>query len=662
MKNKFLYIVSAVLIGATAIVAVNCNNNDEKKILVTELTLDRTAAVLNQINDFVQLNATVKPGEATNKTLDWKSDKPNIAEVDRNGKVTAKSDGEANITATTTDGSALSASCKVTVNTVPPEVPVESVTFDGESNILVELALNGENNEIQLTATVLPENATVKNVVWDVNPTGIVEINNGKLTAKGKGEATITVISESDAAKFATCKVTVVVLVESVEIEGGDVTINVLEEKRTLTAKVLPENASNAEVTWSTSAADKVAVNAATGEITAKDWGEATITATLKDDPTQKATCKVKVERVSVSSVEIEGGNISMSILEEKKTLTATVLPSNATNKTVAWSTSDASKVAVNTATGEITAKDWGTATITATSNENSEKKASITVTVEPVLVTGISLNKTSTTVRAGEVETLTVNYTPANASFKDNSYIGWVSDNNTFATVDNTGKVTGVAQGNAVITATYTCPRTSATFTAQCTVKVPEPGLIFEVDFEDGTQFFTSYSCGASNVFAYGTTNNAEPLEVVEMPFIGQKALWINILYPGAAFYSEASYIFPASFCEQVRLSRRIKFDVWFSKADLERSNSNCGWAFEGWPKVDDTEWLQELGLNRNNLRNNSILVNNEYYKSTIDYDFNNYPNFRRAECGGLILWLNQYGFRIDDNMYLSSIRLYDR
>ena len=81
---------------------------------VTIVALDRATVSLG-VNDAIQLKATVKPDSATDKTVTWVSDNTNVATVDAKGKVTAKAEGTANITAIANDGSGKKATCKVTV-------------------------------------------------------------------------------------------------------------------------------------------------------------------------------------------------------------------------------------------------------------------------------------------------------------------------------------------------------------------------------------------------------------------------------------------------------------------------------------------------------------------------------------------------------------------
>ena len=140
--------------------------------------------------------------------------------------------------------------------------------------------------------------------------------------------------------------------------------------------------------------------------------------------------------------------------------------PSDATNKNVTWSTSDASIATVTD--GVVTAVAPGTATITVTTEDgNKTATCAVTVTAATVPVTGVTLNKTSTSLYVGDTETLTPTITPDNATNKN---VTWSSDDTSVATVDASGLVTAVARGTAVITATAA---DGSGASASCTVTV---------------------------------------------------------------------------------------------------------------------------------------------------------------------------------------------
>ena len=166
---------------------------------------------------------------------------------------------------------------------------------------------------------------------------------------------------------------------------------------------------------------------------------------------------------VAVTGVSLNKTATTM-LKGNKETITATVAPSNAANKTVTWSTSNAGIATV--ASGEITAIAKGTAVITVTTADGSKTAAcNVTVSDTAVAVTSLALNKTSTSITAGNTEKLTATITPSGAT---NQNVTWSSSNTAIATVSG-GTVTAVSAGTATITVTTTDGRKTAT----CTVTV---------------------------------------------------------------------------------------------------------------------------------------------------------------------------------------------
>ena len=257
----------------------------------------------------------------------------------------------------------------------PTVVPVTSVQI-GSSSLALE---PGET--ANLTATVLPSNATDKSVSWSSNNTGVATVdNNGKVTAVAAGSAVITVTT-TDGGKTATCNVTVTnpaVPVQSVSLDKTELSLNV-GENATLTATVMPANADNKAVTWSSNNTSVATVDN-TGKVTAVAAGSAVITVTTTDGG-KTATCTVTVTNpdIPVQSVSLNKTELSL-IIGENATLIATVLPENAVNKAVTWSSSNTAIATVD-ANGKVTAVAAGEAIITVTTTDGG-KTATCTVTV----------------------------------------------------------------------------------------------------------------------------------------------------------------------------------------------------------------------------------------------------------------------------------------
>ena len=161
------------------------------------ISLDKTSLTLH-CNESQQLTATVLPADAS-QALTWTSSDESVATVSQSGLVSAVAAGHAVITATTTDGTDLSASCNVTVLQVLAESIQLNVTTAG---------LN-EGSTLQLTATVLPEECDNKNVIWASNNPSVVTVDsNGLVTTHSVGTATITAITTDGSNLSTSCTVT----------------------------------------------------------------------------------------------------------------------------------------------------------------------------------------------------------------------------------------------------------------------------------------------------------------------------------------------------------------------------------------------------------------------------------------------------------------------
>ena len=164
---------------------------------VTDITLSETEKELTEGETFT-LTATVNPADATNPAIEWSSSDVAVATVDENGVVTAVSEGEATVTATSVADPTKTASCKVVVK--KPFIAVEGITLS-ETTAKLEIG-----STITLTATVSPENATEPAVTWSSDNTAVATVEDGVVTAVSVGEAIITAKAGEMTAE---CKVTV---------------------------------------------------------------------------------------------------------------------------------------------------------------------------------------------------------------------------------------------------------------------------------------------------------------------------------------------------------------------------------------------------------------------------------------------------------------------
>ena len=179
--------------------------------------------------------------------------------------------------------------------------------------------------------------------------------------------------------------------------------------------------------------------------------------------------------------------------------LTATEAPANATNQKVSWASSDQTKATVS-ASGLVTAVAAGPATITVTTVDGSFT-ATCTVTVAAAIpVTGVTLNKTSTTIIVGATEQLTATVAPANAT-NQTVYWSWISGDATWGTMSATGLVSALAAGMATITVTTA----DGSFAATCTVTVAAAAAI--PDYVGSWSGFDAFGAGTGTLTLTITT-----------------------------------------------------------------------------------------------------------------------------------------------------------
>jgi len=417
---------------------------------VESVSLSPTTLILTE-GDTQPLSVTVKPASASDKTVTWSSSNDAIVTISTSGIITAHSVGSATIIVKTNDG-AKTATCSVSV-----KAKTISVTGVSLNKSTLSLTLG---DTYSLIATVTPSNATNQSVAWSSSNTSVVTVSSsGTVSAKAAGSATITVTT-NDGSKKATCSVTVSpVYVTNVNLDKSSLTL-AEGETYALTATVSPSNATDKSVTWSSNKTSVASVSSS-GVVIAQSAGNATITVTTSDGA-KTASCVVTV-KPRVTGVSLDNTDITLS-LGETRTLMATVSPADAIDKSVTWSSNNTS-VATVSSSGVVTAKGIGSATITVRTNDGG-KTATCSVTVRPIYVSGVSLNKYSLSLYENDSETLIATVSPSNASNKN---VSWSSSNSTVANVSASGQVTARASGTADIMVTTE----DGNKTATCTVTV---------------------------------------------------------------------------------------------------------------------------------------------------------------------------------------------
>ena len=381
-------------LAAIALLAVPACDELEKvlneEIPCTSIIFDEPSFMMT-VGETKTLPVTVEPVNTTDK-LEWSSsDEETVSITD--GVATAKKEGIASITVKA--GNQL-AGCRIVVQKAQG-----GEVGGGDKIEVTEIQLNkteitvvtGQSEQLEVVK-LLPENATEKTVVWESDDTEIALVipqdatvngvfyKGGRVTGKNPGT---TIVRALAGVAKAECKVTVTaggsVAIESLSIDPAPISIAVDEEK-ILTAVVSPSNA-KAEVVWKIDN-EKIAAVGSINEKQAKvqglSAGKATVTATAGG---KTATCEVTVTggsgNVPVQSITLDKTTLKLEVGQSAQ-LTATVLPENAHDKSIIWTTTDPYNAYVNG--GLVTGYGVCEATITATSVSNPQVTATCKVSI----------------------------------------------------------------------------------------------------------------------------------------------------------------------------------------------------------------------------------------------------------------------------------------
>ena len=371
----------------------------------------------------LQLNVSVVPNNATVQTVTWSSDHTSIATVNTNGLVTGVSEGTARITATANDGSQVYGYIDVTVTPKPQQSEFDAdmaagsnsmaCTVSGEDGVKVGTSKaagsmsiivgegatrlsfyaagwNGTSTVINMTGATLGTSSFSLTADSGISGSGSAYTLSGdendyyyETTLSGITEETTITVSASTRfalwkAKYYTTQVdpvyptsiSLTTEVSSISI-GGTTSVEV---------GYTPSDTNVKNVTFSSNATS-IATVSAEGVVTGVTAGTARITATAETENggSTSAYVDITVNEIAVTGVSVKSST-SLTVGGTEQ-LTATISPSNATNKNVTWTSSQTS-IATVSATGLVTAKAEGTTTITVTSAADSTKKATCTVTV----------------------------------------------------------------------------------------------------------------------------------------------------------------------------------------------------------------------------------------------------------------------------------------
>ena len=422
-----------------------------KKVQVTSINLNYMTKSI-YTGKTVNLDEEIFPENATYPDVEWISSDEKIATVSEKGVVKGIAPGKVRITCQSVDNPMVSQTCLVTVKVKTTDVKLNY------SKITVYTTTSKT-----LSATVLPENATNKNVTWESEDPSIATVDKNGVVKGKKTGTTYIVCTTNNSGKIATCKVTVKkgVLSKSIKLNKSKLTIDD-GKSYTLKATFNPTNTTTKTCTW-TSSNKKVVTVTSKGVITAVGPGTATITCKTKDTG-KTAKCTVTVKKVTPTSVVLDKSSYQVAYGKTLQ-LKATVYPTNSSDQSLVWTSSNPKYVKVSS-TGKVTGLKAGKTVTITVKTKSGNKVDTCKVYVGEVDVNGVTLNKTSATLGAGSTLQLKATVSPSTAT---NQKVKWSSSNTSVAKVSSSGKVTAVGNGTALVS----CITVDGEFVAICKITV---------------------------------------------------------------------------------------------------------------------------------------------------------------------------------------------
>lgn len=422
------------------------------------------------------LQSAVIPEDAHFKNVIWFSSDETVASVDNNGIINAKGVGTCIISAVSDDnGYDTPAKCEVTVlqgisqiDITPPEI-----IWTGES--------------YQLTPVILPENASLQDVMWESSDSSIAAIDaNGNVKGKSVGTVTIRCMSTDGSEVIGEC--TTQIAAKTQKISFPQKSVNLLigagenHSDTTLELITTPVDAYYQTAVWTSSDENVVTVDNS-GNLHAVGFGDAEVTAISTDpDNKAKATCKVTVTK-AVGSIKISETEQTVYTGTTLK-LDALVEPADAANRKVVWTSSNPAIATVD-ASGNVRCISVGTCDISCTAADGSEVAASCKLNTI-AKVTGITLSDKNIALLIGAGDEklcsqLSFETKPIDAFYQT---VAWVSSDENIVTVDTDGTIHANGIGEAIISAVSDDPDYNTP--ATCKVSVGQAVMVVVLSEHD--------------------------------------------------------------------------------------------------------------------------------------------------------------------------------
>ena len=305
-----------------------------------------------------------------------------------------------------------------------PEQPEDTTVAVTGVTLEPQTVTINKGEALQLTATVLPEDATNKNIKWTSDNQAAVFVDDtGRISALNATSEPVTITATTEDGNYtATCTVTVVIKVTGISFVINNCGVTVGNDID-LVPQIIPADATNQNIKWDTP--DPTIARVENGKVTGLKEGTATIIAKTEDGGFE-AKCTVTVSTTEVKVTGIMFADNKKSLLEgESGTLNPIVTPTTATNQNIEWHSSEPEIVKV--INGVIIGLAAGTSVITAKTEDGEfEAYCTVTVTANTIKVTGVRIEPSTVTLEEGESKTLTAIIEPENATNQD---IEWNTD-----------------------------------------------------------------------------------------------------------------------------------------------------------------------------------------------------------------------------------------
>jgi uncharacterized protein YjdB len=497
-------------------------------VFVSSLSISGATTVLNRQS--ITLSSVALPAEADNKNVIWSIDYADAAKavISSEGVFTAVAPGNATVIATAADGSGVKASYLISITPITiTSIALRDTSVDKTKSVTPKI-------------TVSPANADNQIFAWSLRAEdeeyAIINPQTGYITGKKAGTIVVTASTTDGSNLTATANVTISPLkVSSLLIAGASSVAK--GATLSLTASVMPTAADDPSVTWGVSDVAKATIDA-NGLLTALDTGKVTVTATSNNVSSVTATKVVTISESKVSQITVSGP--SSLTKGESTILTASVSPAIASNQSIYWSlrSEDAAYAEINAYTGLLNTYASGTVVVSANATDGSGVVGTLTITINPVLVSKIVITSDKS-VKVGGSLGLSASVTPSNA---DNKMILWSirSQDSAFVSVDDTlGIITGLADGKVVVTASATdgsglsASDTISVYTAVGTQQVEASGVtVFPVPVGNMLNV-TCESELVANVSIYSFSG----VEMLAVNVIGSKVEVVTSQLPSGAY-----------------------------------------------------------------------------------------------------------------------------